>query len=302
MLAFQSLTILNLTLTTPLDFNYAECLRFLNRNEDECLHRVVSEEVFSSVCFGGKVIPFSVKYCDNGFHIETINDLNQQALNALQLHIEEWFDLKRDLSPFYKLLEANERLTPLLQLKGLRIMGIPNLFEALCWSVIDQQINLNFAFKLKRRLVETYGVKTSIQDQVIWQFPTPESLLTIDEAFQKGNQFSRSKVAYIRNLGEAFATGKISKQILTSLNTFEERQTLLTSVKGIGEWSANYALMKCMHEPNAIPFGDTGLTQALFNLGLITDRKNRKQVEDFFGNVKGWESYTTFYLWHSLLS
>lgn len=292
---------MKLTLNTPSDFNYAECLRFLNRNEEECLHRVVSEDIFSSLYFGGKVIPFSVKFYDNRFHIETISDLNQQALNALQLHIEEWFDLKRDLSPFYKLLEANEKLTPLLQLKGLRIMGIPNLFEALCWSVIGQQINLNFAFKLKRRLVETYGVKTSIQDQVIWQFPTPESLLSIDEVFQKGNQFSRSKVAYIRNLAEAFATGKISKKILTSLNTFEERKALLTSLKGIGEWSANYALMKCMHEPNAIPFGDTGLTQALFNLGLTSDRKDRPQIERFFETMRGWESYTTFYLWHSLL-
>lgn len=38
--------------------------------------------------------------------------------------------------------------------KGVRFIGIPDIFEAICWAIIGQHINLKFAYTLKRRLVE----------------------------------------------------------------------------------------------------------------------------------------------------
>lgn len=40
---------------------------------------------------------------------------------------------------------------------GLRNIGIPDLFEAIVWGILGQQINLAYAYTLKRRLVETFG-------------------------------------------------------------------------------------------------------------------------------------------------
>lgn len=74
----------------------------------------------------------------------------------------------------------------------------------------------------------------------------------------------------------------------------------MTSIKGIGIWSANYSLMKALNQAEAIPFGDTGLTQALFNLGIIEHRKDEDAIRDFFKTVPSWEAYTVFYLWRSL--
>jgi DNA-3-methyladenine glycosylase II len=72
--------------------------------------------------------------------------------------VSGWFDLERNMDPFYSLLRHDVRLFYMADaFAGLRIVGIPNLFEALCWSITGQQINLTFAYKLKRRLVETYG-------------------------------------------------------------------------------------------------------------------------------------------------
>ena len=289
------------TIDRPEQFNYRECLRFLNRISNECLFKVQDEDVYSSILIDQQAIPFKVAINEKALVIDTLPDIDIALKEAVKKHIYDWFDLGRNLSPFYKLIAKDSRLTKLLMFKGLRMMGIPDLFEALCWSIIGQQINLEFAFKLKKRLVENYGFKVEYDGHEFWHFPTPTRLLQLNEEFQKANQFSRSKVKYLKNVSEAFESGRVSKQKLLELNSFQERQTLLTSIKGIGEWSANYALMKCLHEPNAIPFGDTGLSQALFNLGIITDRKDRQQIEDFFRKFEGWEGYTTFYLWHSLL-
>lgn len=289
------------TIGRPEQFNHPECLRFLNRNSNECLFKVQDEDVYSSILIDQQAIPFKIVVNEKALVINTLPDIDIPSKEAIKKHIYDWFDLGRNLSPFYKLITKDHRLTKLLMFKGLRMMGIPNLFEALCWSIIGQQINLEFAFKLKKRLVENYGFKVEYDGHEYWHFPTPTKLLQLTEEFQKANQFSRSKVKYLKNVSEAFESGRVSKQKLLELNSFQERQALLTSIKGIGEWSANYALMKCLHEPNAIPFGDTGLSQALFNLGIITDRKDRRQIEGFFRKVEGWEGYTTFYLWHSLL-
>ena len=71
-----------------------------------------------------------------------------------EAEIREILDLDRDLQPFYTHL-ADEPVArhALEQHKGLRLIRIPDLFEALSWTIIGQQINLRFAYTLKARLV-----------------------------------------------------------------------------------------------------------------------------------------------------
>ena len=66
---------------------------------------------------------------------------------------------------------------------GLRNIGIPDLFEALCWGILGQQINLTYAYTLKRRFVETFGSSIEWEDQSYWIFPKPEDIakLTVED-------------------------------------------------------------------------------------------------------------------------
>ncbi len=60
----------------------------------------------------------------------------------------DWFDLERDLAGFYQLLNSHKQTKNFPKdYHGLRLMGIVDLFEALSWCVIGQQINLTFAHK-----------------------------------------------------------------------------------------------------------------------------------------------------------
>lgn len=96
-------------------------------------------------------------------------------------YVTDWFDLRSELEPFYQLAEADVLLQePVTRFYGLRIMGIPNLFEALVWGVLGQQINLTFAYTLKRRFVETFGEKIEVGGTAYWQFPTAQSVSTLD--------------------------------------------------------------------------------------------------------------------------
>jgi len=181
-----------------------------------------------------------------------------------------------------------------------RLIGIVDLFEALCWSVIGQQINLQFAYKTKRRLVERYGSRIEYGGKNYYLFPTPGQLAAATMEELKGMQFSQNKARYLIGLGEVFAKGDLSKEQLIAIDGLEERRKALTDLKGVGIWTANYSLMKSLRDPTCIPHGDVGLLNALAGHAIIKERSEEQKIEKLFSKFPGWESYLVFYLWRSL--
>lgn len=290
-----------LKINTPELFNFDECLFFLDRSYDECLFEIRDKTIYRAIKINGKLIPVSISALNKQLFIEVPADNSKEEDQSVISYVKEWLDIDRNIQPFYDLLTDTAKLSHFTRkYTGLRLIGIPSLFEAMCWSIIGQQINLTFAYKLKRRLVEAYGVSIEWKGMKLYHFPTPEALSNLDEEFLKTQQFSRGKIQYLKNVALAFLEDGLNKEMLSQIPSFEDRQKVLTNIKGIGVWSANYALMKTLHQPEAIPFGDTGLTQALYNQGIISDRKDDKAISKFFKTVKGWEAYTVFYLWRSL--
>jgi DNA-3-methyladenine glycosylase II len=113
-------------------------------------------------------------------------------------------------------------------------------------------------------------------------------------------QFSKSKALYLILIARAFASKQLSKEGLLQLPDLASRQKALMDIKGVGLWTANYTLMKCLKERSCIPFGDAGLLNALLNHGIIADKKQALEIEGFFAAYPTWESYLVFYLWRSL--
>ena len=283
-------------------FSFSECLWFLDRNFDDCLHLITQNGIRKAVQTNGKPLLFELSQKENNLVIEILSE-NYTSDDKIILRdfVSEWLDLDRDIKPFYQLLRTDDRLAYMEQeFEGLRLVGIPDLFEALCWSIIGQQINLTFAYKLKRRLVEKYGSHIEYNNQVYYLFPSPEFLAQADPSELGEMQFSSKKAEYIIDLAKLFTTNQLSKDILKSLPDIVSRHKALTSIRGIGVWTANYALMKSLKELTCIPHGDTGLMHALYMHEIIEHKKDTLPVENFFKKFAGWESYLVFYLWRSL--
>ena len=285
-----------------MNFSFRECHWWLDRDYDDCLHVIREGEIVKAVRIGGQTILFRLWADDTHILAEVLaGEPDAAAMDELAGYIRRWLDLDRDISPFYALLKKDRKLAYLAEaFQGLRLVGIVDLFEALAWSIIGQQINLRFAYTLKRRLVERYGSRLEYEGTTYYLFPEPKDLLTAAEEELRGMQLSRSKAAYLTGLAQAFHQGVLSEEILLALPDRESRLEALTRLKGIGIWTANYTLMKSLRDPSGIPHGDTGLLTALANHGIIKDRKELLKIERFFSRYKGWESYTVIYLWRSL--
>lgn len=291
-----------ISIDAPQNFDFQECLWFLDRNFDDCMHKVDADQVMKVIEIDGRQLLVSVAFYEGKLQVEVLlGDLQEGEADKLKQFVSDWFDLEKDMESFYQLVKNDKRLAYMVtSYNGLRLIGIPNLFEAICWAIIGQQINLTFAYKLKRRLVEKYGTYMVFNGINYYVFPGFEILANLHADDLKEMQFSRSKAEYLIIIAKAFASGEISKNKLIALPDLNARQKALNNIKGIGVWTANYALMKSLKEHSCIPYGDAGLLNSLLNHKIITDKKQHAEIQIFFKDYPGWESYLVFYLWRSL--
>ena len=287
-------------LPIPPLFSFRECLWFLDRNYDDIMHRVTENSVIKPFRVGSQVTLVEISEQNQQLVIQYRGgDRVDTAL--LREQIVALFDLEADLAPFYERLRTDPDLAHMVtEYYGLRLIGIPDLFEALCWSIIGQQINLSFAYTLKRRLVELAGEKVAYQSHEFYGFPLPEHLATLTVEQLRHLQFSGRKAEYLIGVARAFAAGEISKAQLLALSTAGDMVQKLISLRGIGEWTAHYALMKSLKVPTSVPYGDVGLYNALSTLKRLPKRPSRAELASFFDPFEGFEAYLTLYLWRSL--
>lgn len=289
-------------ISLPENFSYELALSFLKRSPREVLHRIEGNEVTKALSIDGQSIIFQISNENQHLKLDFLNGAERSKNVQQQLadYVNEWFDLGTDLKPFYSMARKDELLKDLVKkYKGYRIIGQPDLFESLVWAVLGQQINLQFAYTLKQRFVEQFGERVKHKDQDYFIFPQPKIVSLLTDRDLLPLQFSRQKSKYVALIGEAFASGSVSKEKLNQLS-FDDAKTELMKIKGIGNWTANYALMKTFRYPNAFPLEDAGLHNAIKNLKGMKKKPTLEQVKRIFKNYKGWEAYATLYLWKSL--
>src|SRR5690606_6913499 len=112
----------------------------------------------------------------------------------------------------------------------------------------------------------------------------PEALLEL--------QFSSQKSRYTIAIAEAFTDGTLSKEKLRPLS-LQDAKAELMKIKGVGNWTANYALMKTFRRPDAFPLEDAGLHNAIKNLKKMDRKPTLPEVVKIFKKYKGWEAYAT---------
>ncbi|MEJ1241290.1 DNA-3-methyladenine glycosylase 2 [Chryseolinea sp. T2] len=291
----------------PLEFSFDLCASFLKRSPRELLHRFENDRVRKLLHLKDR--PVLIELCESkdlspaqrGITIRALNTtINTEERAQLEKYVREWFDLDTDLKPFYEKVSADKLLGELVtKFHGYRIVGQPDLFESLVWAVLGQQINLAFAYTLKQRFVEQFGTSYEFEGQHYYAFPGPEVVAQLTDAELLPLQFSRQKSKYTVEIGKAFAEKVITQEALSSMPLEAARDTLM-QIKGVGNWTANYALMKTFRYKDAFPAEDVGIHNSIRLLKKSKRKPTVEEVRKLFKKYKGWEAYATLYLWKSL--
>ncbi|MFJ7974266.1 DNA-3-methyladenine glycosylase family protein [Peribacillus sp. JNUCC 23] len=286
----------------PKEFNFEECLVFLGRSHKEVLHQIRDGLLYKLIKVNGELILCRIGFTQDVIHVDfPIHPLSITSHEEVVAYIWEWFDLDQDLSLFYEVANQDKILQQIhKRYYGLRMMCIPDLFEALTWAIMGQQINLTFAYKLKQRFVEHFGECLTFEGNPFWLYPTYERIATLGIEELRTLQFTVRKAEYVIGVAKAMRNGELTKEMLLQEPAYQQAQKSLLAIRGVGAWTADYVLMKCLHHPSAFPIADVGLHNAL-KLQLGLERKPTiAEIKEVATNWEGWQAYATFYLWRSL--
>ncbi|MEH7106901.1 DNA-3-methyladenine glycosylase family protein [Bacillus sp. JJ1764] len=286
----------------PKEFNFEECLIFLGRSNQEILHQINEENVYKLIKVKESLILCKIGYVNNSIKVDFPISLPSVHYRAkVAEYIWEWFDLDQDLEGFYQMGGQDKVLRTLVQkYDGLRIICIPDIFEALVWAIIGQQINLPFAYTLKKRFVEQYGECLTFEGKTFWVFPSFEKIASIPVDDLRKLQFTGRKAEYIVDIAKAMTNGELTKELLLEKKEHQQIQKYLMIFRGIGAWTAEYVMMKCLHITSSFPITDVGLHNALKNILGLERKPTIEEINELAADWKGWQSYATFYLWRSL--
>lgn len=181
---------------------------------------------------------------------------------AVTAEVRRIFGLDFDLPGFYRLAKGNPALSSLVgPLHGMRPTLAPAGLEMLVGAITAQQVNLAFAFTLRARLVRRYGVPVAIGGDTVYAFPDARALARARLAALRGMQFSTRKAQYVRDLARAVAAGRLDFEALAAASDAGVIEHL-TSFRGLGRWTADWFLARCLGRGGACPAGDLAVRKA----------------------------------------
>lgn len=161
-------------------------------------------------------------------------------------------------------------------------------FETLILTILEQQVSLAAAFAAYKKLKSRIGIVT------------PAKILNMSNEELRECYFTRQKQGYAKNLAEAFANKTLPWKQFSDMKDDEVRHHL-TSIKGIGNWTADVYLMHALQRTDLFPLGD---------IALVNSLKETKQLHAHISKdemlliAEPWRPYRTIasmILWHAYI-
>jgi AraC family transcriptional regulator of adaptative response / DNA-3-methyladenine glycosylase II len=217
-----------------------------------------------------------------------------RLLPAIVARVRRLFDLGADIETIDDHLSGDPALAPLVALRpGLRAPGGWDGFEIAVRAVLGQQISVVAARRLAGQLVALHGraVPKSflIHPSLSHVFPTAKRLAS---AFSIGLAMPTARLAALKAVAEAALA---DPNLFRPFGSIEETIARLRTIRGIGEWTAQYIALRAIREMDAFPAADIGLLRSVASMdGEKTTPANLLNRAESW---RPWRAYAAQHLW-----
>jgi DNA-3-methyladenine glycosylase II len=160
---------------------------------------------------------------------------------------------------------------------------IPDLFAALVYAIVGQQISVKAAHTIWSRIQQRFGEIT----------PQAIASVLMEEIQQCG--LSTRKAGYIKSVGETVMRGEFNLMELYELPD-DEVIKRLSALQGIGVWTAEMLLLNSMERPDIVSWGDIAIRRGMMNLYGLTNI-TKEQFETNKKRYSPYGSVASIYLW-----
>lgn len=161
---------------------------------------------------------------------------------ALCDRVRFFLSLDDDLTPFYALGQQDAPFAGVMRrLYGYHQVKFLTPFENVCWAILTQRTPMPVAKGIKQRLTETFGGSLAVDGVVFWAFPAAEDLAACNPETLTALVGNARKATYLTSAVSAFQ--QVAESWLRTA-PYAEVNTWLRAIKGIGEWSALFVLLR----------------------------------------------------------
>jgi DNA-3-methyladenine glycosylase II len=225
-------------------------------------------------------------------------EITAQTEHDASRHLDSMLGLSVDLQPFYALATSNNLLRPLAdQFMGFKPPRFPSLFEALLNSIACQQVSIDVGILLLNRLAATFGVAFDNGGEALYAFPVPDRIAKASIEDIKSFGFSAQKARAIIELSQRMMGDREGLSDLADMAT-EDAVVQLSTIRGIGRWSAEYVLLRGIGSLSTLPGDDVGAQKNIQQMFHLDTQPRYDEVKQL---VEEWQPYTGLVYFHLLL-
>jgi AraC family transcriptional regulator of adaptative response / DNA-3-methyladenine glycosylase II len=294
--AIDSSNVLSVQLPYRSPYNWRQLLDFLSGRATPSVELVTDDRYLRTIKVGNACGVIDVNDA-GGFLRLALHGIGTEALFAAVQRARGMFDLDAPVDEISKTLSHDPELRQWLKAQqGLRVPGAWDGFELTVRAVLGQQVSVKAATTFAGRIAARYGDPVEVSVAGISSppnrlFPEPAKLV---RARLENLGIIRSRAQTIRNVARAVADGILSFDAAQSL---DEIHASLKSIKGIGEWTAEYVAMRALKNPDAFPAADLGLLRAFDSPD--GERLRPAELKSRAENWRPWRAYAALLIWSS---
>lgn len=159
-------------------------------------------------------------------------------------------------------------------------------FDHIARSIVYQQLSGKAAATIHGRVLALYGGRN----------PTPAELARTPDAKLRAAGLSGRKVEYIKDLAARTHRGALAVERIHEMPDAEVIE-VLTSVRGIGEWTAQMVLMFRLGRPDVLPVLDLGVQKAIKLLYGLRSHPTPERVAKVGARWAPYRTVASWYLW-----
>jgi DNA-3-methyladenine glycosylase II len=289
------------TLTPTPPFDFSKSLQFLGifgptKNEQT----VSTHSLTKAISIDGQTVVFQLTSIGTTekpvleYTLFSVKPFSQAMENAVVERITFFLSLKDDLQPFYRLGRADPDFAPIIEhLYGYHQVKFLTPFENACWAVLTQRNPMKIAQQTKQALVEKYGSSLEVSGSDYWAFPEPMQIAVVDESELLKLIRNDRRTEYLVAVARAFS--EADEEFLKTASD-EAVEAWLRNIKGIGEWSATFIMVRGLGRMERVPLTEARLFEAasrVYGHGEELNRDDLMRLADKYGP---WQGYWAHYI------
>ncbi len=293
-------------------FDFAHTLRFIlsppaalgGRTFDPLLDYFENGEYRRVAEIAGELILFAVRESTTGrpkqgpLEVRILaGPTDASTRREILAQVTRQFSTELDLTPLKRIASSDPVLGRLIaHFHGMRIPQSASIYETLMSAILEQQVNLTFAHKVKNALIATYGRQIEYRGKRYNAFPEPAVLARTTPAELRQIQISGPKARYMIEISRAVLDRTLDLDALHAADPAVAYEHLL-ALKGVGAWTAQYVGLRALGHLDCLPAADVGLQNMVKMFYGMRKRPGPAAIEKLARKWRGWRSYATFYLW-----